>query len=170
MHGCRRGAIALVLALIAGLVAPAAAFAAPATTTTTSTTAPKSTKRPTPTTRPAPGATTTTIDPKSVPPPPAFSLPLDLGLQLLAQRDQANKDLASYSAALPGDRVQAKAAQQKWLVLQRRLDKLRGARARRPSTISISRTPQSRAAAVEAYMNSGSSRLDGRDFHARNCK
>jgi hypothetical protein len=151
MHGCRRGAIALVLALIAGLVAPAAAFAAPTTIT-------KPPKKPTPTTRPTPGTTTTTIDPKSVPPPPAFSLPLDLGLQLLAQRDQANKDLAGYSAALPGDRAKAKVAEQQWQVLQRRLDKLR-ARVRETQHDLDLAQAAIQAAAVEAYMNSGSSRL-----------
>jgi Mannosyl-glycoprotein endo-beta-N-acetylglucosaminidase len=155
MHGCRRGAVALVLALIAGFVAPAAAFAAPVTTTTK---APKPPKKSTSTTRPTPGTTTTTIDPKSVPPPPAFSLPLDLGLQLLAQRDQANKDLASYSSALPGDRANAKVAEQRWQVLQRRLDKLRKRVRETQHDLDLAHAAI-QAAAVEAYMNSGSSRL-----------
>ena len=118
MHGCRRGAVALVLALIAGLVAPSAAFAAPKTTTSKPT--------PTTTTKPStPGPTTTTLDPKSVPPPPAFGLPLDLGLKLLAQRDEANKDIFTYSAALPVDQANERAAEVRWKALQRKLDKLR---------------------------------------------
>jgi hypothetical protein len=152
MHGCRRGVVALVLALIAGLVAPAAAFAAPKTTTT------KPPKKPTTTTRPGPSTTTTTIDPKSVPPPPAFSLPLDLGLQLLAQRDQANKDLSTYSSALPGDRANAKVAEQRWRVLQRQLEKLRERVRATQHDLDLAHAAI-QAAAVEAYMNSGSSRL-----------
>jgi predicted nucleic acid-binding Zn-ribbon protein len=161
MHGCRRGAVALVLALIAGLVAPSAAFAAPETTTTKPS---KPTSKPGPTTpakptKPStPGPTTTTIDPKSVPPPPAFGLPLDLGLKLLAQRDAANKDISSYSTALPADQTAETAAEARWKALQRKLDKLR-ARVRATQHDLDLAHEAIRAAAVEAYMNSGSSRL-----------
>jgi len=157
MHGCRRGAVALVLALIAGLVAPSAAFAAPKTTTSkpTPTTKPKPAK---PTKPSTPGPTTTTLDPKSVPPPPAFGLPLDLGLKLLAQRDEANKDIFTYGAALPVDQANERAAEVRWKALQRKLDKLR-ARVRETQHDLDLAHEAIRAAAVEAYMNSGSSRL-----------
>src|SRR6516164_3765456 len=95
--------VALTVALVTALVVPVgAAYAGPnPTTSTTTTTQPK----------PGPSTTTTTIDPHSVPPPPAFSLPLDYGLKLLAQRAAAAKDLQQYGAALPGDKADAAAAQ-----------------------------------------------------------
>src|SRR5689334_20732532 len=108
-----RRRVAFAVAVATALVASAtAAQAAPTTTTTT-------------TTRPAPGSTTTTtINPKAVPPPPPFSLPLDYGLKLLAQRAEASKDLLHYGAALPGDQAAATAAQHQWNVLQVRLTRL----------------------------------------------
>src|SRR6185437_2743248 len=132
MYASRRGAVALVVALIATVVAPAAAVAAPKAPagnggtagTTSTTTTPKNGPAGKPTTTTLP-TTTTTIDPKSVPPPPAFTLPIGLGLELLAQRDQANKDLFTYSAALPNDKAHLATVQHSWTVLQQRLTKLR---------------------------------------------
>src|ERR1051325_10134553 len=74
--------------------------------------------------RAAPSTSTPTLDPSTVPPPPAFSLPLDYGLKLLAQRAEAGKDLLKYGAALADDRKAAQAAQAKWNVLQRKLTRL----------------------------------------------
>ncbi len=155
MHGCRRGVVALVVALTAGLIAPAAANAAPGGTTTTA-------HRPTSTTKPPhklPPTTTTTIDPKSVPPPPAFALPIDYGLQLLAQRDQANLDLLASSAALPRDRAQATVVQAKWRLLQLRLTRLHAQIRHTQHDLDVAHDSL-QAAGVAAYMNSGSSRLE----------
>src|SRR5438105_8699090 len=85
---------ALATALIAPASAAHAASASAAHASSTTTT----------TTTPAPSTTTTTLVPSQVPPPPAFSLPLDYGLKLLAQRAEAGKDLLKYGAALPDDR------------------------------------------------------------------
>ena len=155
MHGSRRGVVALVVVLTASLAAPAAAFAKPGST-------PITTHRPTSTTKPpgkrSPSTTTTTIDPKSVPPPPPFALPIDYGLKLLAQRDQANLDLLSASAALPHDKAKAKVMQQQWVVLQRRLARLRVQIRHTQHDLDIAHQSLQEAG-VEAYMNSGSSRL-----------
>lgn len=152
MHVSRRGAVALVVALIATSVAPAAAMASPKTTSK-----PKPGSKATPTS--GPSTTTTTIDPASVPPPPAFTLPIGIGLQLLAQRDQANHDLLTYSAALPGDQKNLQVVERNWSVLQRRLAKLRAQVRRTQHDLDVARE-DIQAAAVEAYMNSGSSRLE----------
>jgi hypothetical protein len=154
MYASRRGVVALVVALIATLVAPAAAMATPKTPTSKP---PAKPGKATPVSGPA--TTTTTIDPASVPPPPAFTLPIGLGLELLAQRDAANKDLFSYSAALPGDQAKEKVVEHSWKVLQRRLAKLRAQVQRTQHDLDVAHD-DIQAAAVEAYMNSGSSRLD----------
>src|SRR5262245_43070810 len=123
--GLRR-AVALAFVLATALVAPAAAASA-APSTTTSTTPKTTTTKPAPA-KPAPPAapTTTTppLKPGDVPPPPAFSLPLDYGLKLLAQRAAASEELLSHSAALPGHKEEAKAAQLRWNILQAKLEKL----------------------------------------------
>src|SRR3954453_3872856 len=163
MSASRRGAVALAIALIATVVAPAPVSAAPKppdtkapAPTTTSTTGPKAKPGAPSTTLPT---TTTTIDPKSVPPPPAFTLPIGLGLELLAQRDAANKDLLTYSAALPGDRAQLAEVQKTWDALQKRLDKLR-AQVRKTQHDLDEAHEAIQAAGVEAYMSSGSGRLE----------
>jgi vacuolar-type H+-ATPase subunit D/Vma8 len=149
MYASRRGAVALVVALIATFAAPASAIAAPKPPTTKP-------AKPTTTTLPP---TTTTIDPKSVPPPPAFTLPIGLGLELLAQRDAANKDLLTYSAALPGDRSHLATVERGWKALQQRLAKLHAQVRRTQRHLDVAHE-NLRAAAVEAYMNSGSGRLE----------
>jgi hypothetical protein len=156
MHGSRRGVVALVVVLTASLAAPAAAFANTGGSTSTTTHRPTGTRPPG---KKSPATTTTTIDPKSVPPPPPFALPIDFGLQLLAQRDQANLDLLASSTALPRDKAQAKVIQQKWTVLQRRLTRLRAQIGRTQHDLDVAHESLQEAG-VEAYMNSGSSRLE----------
>jgi hypothetical protein len=151
----RRAAVALALTLTVCLVAPAAAAASP--TTSTSTTRPPTSKKHTPTSGPT--TTTTTINPGSVPPPPAFTLPIDFGLQLLAQRDQANQDLLSFGAKLPRDRVDELGVVRTWLALNSRLQRLEDQERTTQSELDAAHA-DIQAAAVEAYMNSGSSRLE----------
>jgi hypothetical protein len=154
MHASRRGVVALTIGLIAAFVAPAPALAASGSTTT-STKPPRSGPS-----KPGHGSTTTTtIDPKSVPPPPAFTLPIDLGIQLLAQRDAANQDLAKYSKALPGHRAAERVADVQWQKLRRQLDRLRRQIRDTQHQLDVAHE-ELQAAAVEAYMNSGSSRLE----------
>src|SRR5262249_14400423 len=142
------------LVVTALLVPMGAAEAAP--TTTSSSTSTTSTT----TTQPAPGSTTTTtINPKTVPPPPAFSLPLDYGLKLLAQRTQASKDLFRYGAALPDDKVAAAAAQQRWNVLQVRLTRLEAQVRKTQHDLDVAHDNLQQAA-VDAYINAGSGRLE----------
>ena len=160
MFAKRRGVVALALVLLATLVAPSAALASPSTSTSTKKPAgsrPTSTTRPK--AKPGPSTTTTTIDPASVPPPPAFGLPLDIGLQLLAQRDQANQDITSFGAKLPADRKDEAATELTWRELQRRLTRLE-ARMRRTEVALDAAHADIQAAAVEAYMDSGSDRLE----------
>src|SRR5262245_19189339 len=115
MYARLRRSVALAVVLTTGVVAPATAAAgAPTTTSSTTTTTPS----------PAPTTTTTMLTPSQVPALPPFSLPLDYGLKLLAQRAAASKELLSHAAALPGHRAAAQAAQARWTVLQRRLEKL----------------------------------------------
>jgi len=160
MFATRRGATALVLALVAGLLTPAAALASPSASTSTSSTT-TTTTRPTTTTKGpgAPGSTTTTIDPKSVPPPPAFTLPIDLGLQLLAQRDQANKDLHDFGARLPSDRAGERVAERTWSALKQQLARLEEQVRRTQHELDVAHDDIQNAA-VEAYMDSGTSRLE----------
>ncbi len=149
-------ALALALALTVGVVAPSAAAASPSTSTTSKTKPPRTTR---PTSTSGPSTTTTTINPASVPPPPKFSLPLDLGLQLLAQREQASKDLLTYGAKLPHDLANTRGVQRTWRALQSHLARLE-AQVRQTQNELDAAHADIQAAAVEAYMNSGSSRLD----------
>jgi hypothetical protein len=158
MPAHRRAVVALSLALTLCLVAPTAAFAS-TSTTSTSTTKPPAHKAPGPTTTSGPSTTTTTLDPKSVPPPPAFTLPLELGLQLLAQRDQANLDLKNFGGKLPRDRANERVVEGTWRALKVRLDRLE-AQVRQTQDELDTAHADIQAAAVEAYMNSGSSRLE----------
>src|SRR5437763_7857365 len=163
-----RRRVALTVALATALIAPAsaahaasasaahaasasAAHAAPTTTTSSTTT--------TTTTTPTPSTTTTTLVPSQVPPPPAFSLPLDYGLKLLAQRAEAGKDLLKYGAALPDDRQAAQAAQAQWNVLQRKLTRLEARVRKTQHDLRIANGDLQRAA-VDAYINAGSGRLE----------
>ena len=158
MPAHRRAVVALSLALTLCLIAPAAAVASPGTSSTsTSTTKPPAHQSPTTTS--GPSTTTTTLDPKSVPPPPAFTLPLELGLQLLAQRDQANLDLKSFGGKLPLDRANERVVEGTWRALKVRLDQLE-ARVRQTQDELDTAHADIQAAAVEAYMNSGSNRLE----------
>ena len=158
MYASRRGAVALVLVLIAALVAPCrrARRRLPPRRPRRRR---RPTKNPTSTTRPAPSTTTTTIDPTSVPPPPAFGLPLDLGLQLLAQKDQANQDIQSFSALLPGDRKNEAVVERQWHSLQRQLVRLEARVRKTQDELDVAHA-DIQAAAVEAYMDSGSDRLE----------
>src|SRR3954468_9660078 len=141
---CRAVALAVVLGML--VVAPAAAYGAPTTTT-----------------KPGPASTTTTtappLLPSQVPPPPPFTLPIEYGLQLLAQRAEAGKDLYTYSAALPGDRAAAKAALVKWKALQARLQKLEAQVRQTQHDLDVAHENLQQAA-VEAYINAGSGRLE----------
>ncbi len=147
--GIRR-AVALAVVLATAVVAPASAahassaHGAPSTTTTSTT---------------APTTTTTTLDPSKVPAPPPFALPLDYGLKLLAQRAEASQDLLRYGAALPDDRDAAAAAQQQWNVLQRKLERLEARVRETQHDLDVAHDNLEQAA-VEAYMNAGSSRLE----------
>ena len=93
-----------------------------------------------------------------VPPPPAFTLPIDFGLQLLAQRDQASHDLLTYSVSLPGDRAKARATHVHWEALQLRLRQLEAQVRKTQHDLDVAHD-NLQAAAVQAYMDSGSSRL-----------
>jgi len=154
MFASRRGAVALVVVLIATVATPVAAAAAPNPPAKPDGGKPAGT-----TTTTAPPTTTTTIDPKSVPPPPAFTLPIALGLELLAQRDAANTEIFTHSTALPRHKADLAVAQHKWQVLQKRLVKLRAQVKRTQHDLDVAHEAI-QAAAVEAYMNSGSSRLE----------
>jgi hypothetical protein len=150
-----RRRVALTVALATALIAPARAAGAAPTTSTSSTT----TTTTTTTTKPAPSTTTTTLVPSQVPPPPAFSLPLDYGLKLLAQRAEAGKDLLKYGAALPDDRQAAQAAQAQWNVLQLKLTRLEAQVRKTQHDLDIAHENLQQAA-VDAYINAGSGRLE----------
>jgi Mannosyl-glycoprotein endo-beta-N-acetylglucosaminidase len=149
-----RRRVALTVALATALIAPARAAGAAPTTTTSSTSTTTTT-----TTKPAPSTTTTTLVPSQVPPPPAFSLPLDYGLKLLAQRAEAGKDLLKYGAALPDDRQAAQAAQAQWNVLQLKLTRLEAQVRKTQHDLDIAHENLQQAA-VDAYINAGSGRLE----------
>jgi hypothetical protein len=149
-----RGAVALLAALAMVGIGPAtAAVASPSTSSTSTSTS-------TSTTAPGSTSTTTTTAPLAVAPPPApFTLPIGLGLELLAQRDQATKDIHGLSTALPRDRAHAELVQKQWTVLQHRLVRLiRRVHATQHKLDQAHADLQ--AAAVDAYMNAGSSRLE----------
>jgi hypothetical protein len=150
MYAGIRRAVALAVVLTTAVVAPAsAAYGKPSkgepSTSTTSTTVPPT--------------TTTTLDPSKVPPPPPFALPIDYGLKLLAQRAEAGQDLVHYGAALPGDRAAVTAAQLKWNALQRKLETLEAQVRKTQHDLDVAHNNLEQAA-VEAYMNAGSSRLE----------
>src|SRR6476661_1314879 len=91
-----RGAVALLAAVVLVGVAPTAAGAAAAPSSTSPSTS----------TSTSTSSTTTTTVPLVIPPPPEpFGLPLDYGLKLIAQKEQANKDLGRFGEALPRDRA-----------------------------------------------------------------
>src|SRR5689334_9922056 len=146
MFAAPRRAVALAVVLATAVFAPATAYGATSSTTTS-------------TTKPAPSTTTTTLDPSKVPPPPPFALPIDYGLKLLAQRAEASKDLFHYAAALPGDQAAAKAAQVRWNTLQRKLERLEVSVRKTQHDLDIAHDNLQQAA-VEAYINAGSSRLE----------
>jgi hypothetical protein len=137
-----RGAVALLAALVMVGVASTAAVASPAPSTTTT------------------ASTTTTIGLPKIPPPPApFALPLDLGLQLLQQRNEASQDISRLGRALPGDRARAQDVQRQWNALQRRFVRLVAKIHRTQHNLDVAHASLE-AAAVDAYMNAGSSRLE----------
>jgi len=137
-----RGAVALLAALVMVGVASTAAVASPSPSSTTT------------------ASTTTTIGLPNIPPPPApFALPLDLGLQLLQQRNEASQDINRLGSALPGDRAQAQAVERQWNALQRRFVRLVAKIHRTQHNLDVAHASLE-AAAVDAYMNAGSSRLE----------
>jgi vacuolar-type H+-ATPase subunit D/Vma8 len=146
-----RGAVALVAALAMVGIVPAAVGASPSSTSTSTSTSTSSSTTST---------TTTTAPVLNLPPPPApFTLPLDTGLQLLAQRNQANTDLHRFTVSLPRDRAHEKVAQRSWDALQRRLVRLVGRVHQTQHKLDVAHEDL-QAAAVDAYMNAGSSRLE----------
>jgi hypothetical protein len=149
-----RGAVALVAALVTVGIAPTAAVASPSPSST-STSAPTSTTTSTTTT------TTTTAPglPALAPPPPPFELPLDWGLKLLEQRNQASQDMARFGGALPRDRAQRAVAQRTWNRLQRRFVRLVAKIRRTQHNLDVAHT-NLQEAAVDAYMNAGGGRLE----------
>ncbi|HTK15208.1 MAG TPA: glucosaminidase domain-containing protein [Acidimicrobiia bacterium] len=148
-----RGAPALLAAIALVGIAPTAAAAAPApgSTSTSSSTSTTTTTIP---------STTTTTVPLVIPPPPEpFGLPLDIGLELLAQKDQANQDLSRFGGALPGDRAAQTAAQQRFDVLQRRFVRLEKRMHETQHDLDVAHA-NLQEAAVDAYMDAGSGRLE----------
>ncbi len=152
MFSGRRLAVALTIALTATAVTPGIASATPSTTSRTSTTRPPSTTAPAPT-------TTTPSLPALAPPPPPFSLPLDLGLQLLQQRAGALQDLRSYGSALPQDQRNEVSAQRTWNALQRKLRALDAKIRLTQHQLDVARTDL-QDAAVQAYMSSDNGQLE----------
>ena len=144
-----RGAVALLAALAVIGIVPAAAGAAPASSSTTSSSTTTSTS-----------STTTTTVPVVIPPPPEpFGLPLDLGLKLLEQKNQANLDLQRFGGALPLDRANEKAAQQRYDGLQRRFVRVVARIHKTQDDLDLARA-NLQEAAVDAYMGAGSGRLE----------
>jgi hypothetical protein len=149
-----RGAVALLAALALVGIASTAAAAAPAASSTST-----STSSSTSTTTTVPSTTTTTV-PLVIPPPPEpFGLPLDIGLKLIAQKDQANKDLNQFGGALPHDQAQQVLVQQQWNVLQARFVRL-GKRIHATQHDLDVAHANLQEAAVSAYMDAGSGRLE----------
>jgi hypothetical protein len=148
-----RGALALLAAIALVGIASTAAVAAPApSSTSTSTSSSTSTTT-------VPSTTTTTV-PLVIPPPPEpFGLPLDIGLKLIAQKDQANKDLNQFGGALPHDQAQQVLVQQQWNVLQARFVRL-GKRIHATQHDLDVAHANLQEAAVSAYMDAGSGRLE----------
>ena len=140
-----RGAVALVAALAMLGIVPAAAGASAPSSSSSSTTSSTT--------------TTTTVPLVLPPPPPAFTLPIGLGLELLQQRDQASKDLVQFGASLPRDRVHSTAVLAHWNVLQKQFVKLVAKIHKTQHNLDVAHEDL-QAAAVDAYMNAGSSRLE----------
>jgi len=136
----RMGAAVCACALLFG--APAVAGAA-----TTTTTAPSST-----TTGGAP--TSTTIPPNM----PAFTLPTDDGLKLVQAHNQAELDIVASQGAIRPAQRDAKDARARFEKVRRQLRKL-NARARKTAQRLAASREHLRAAAVQAYIHSGSSQL-----------
>jgi hypothetical protein len=136
----RMGAAVCACALLFG--APAVAGAA-----TTTTTAPSST-----TTGGAP--TSTTIPPNM----PAFTLPTDDGLKLVQAHNQAALDIVASQGAIRPAQRDAKDARARFEKVRRQLRKL-NARARKTAQRLAASREHLRAAAVQAYIHSGSSQL-----------
>jgi hypothetical protein len=151
-----RGAVALLAAFALVGIASTAAGAAPApssttTTSTSTTTVPGST---------TPSSTTTTTVPLVIPPPPEpFGLPLDIGLKLIAQKEQANKDLGRFGGALPRDRAALELVQKHWDVLQTRFVRLVKRIRTTQHDLDVAHA-NLQEAAVDAYMEAGSGRLE----------
>jgi hypothetical protein len=145
-----RGAVALFAALVMVGIAPTAAVASPSPSST-------STSAPTTTTT----TTTTTVPglPALAPPPPPFELPLDWGLKLLEQRNQASQDMARFGDALPRDRAQRAVVQRTWNLLQRRFVRLVAKIRRTQHNLDVAHA-NLQEAAVDAYMNAGGGRLE----------
>jgi hypothetical protein len=146
-----RGAVALVAALaLVGITPVAAGAAGSGSTTSTSTT---STSTP-------PSTSTTTTVPLVIPPAPdPFGLPLDQGLKLLAQKDQANQDLRRFGGALPGDIANQKLAQKRWDTLQGRFVGLVRRIHKTQHSLDVAHA-NLQEAAVDAYIDAGSGRLE----------
>ena len=104
--------------------------------------------------------TTTTIDPKSVPPPPAVRVADRLRPEApRAARPGEPRPARGERRRCPRDTAQPKVVEKKWHVLQRRLVALRAQIRRTQHDLDVAHESL-QAAGVEAYMNSGSSRLE----------
>jgi hypothetical protein len=151
-----RGALALLAAITLVGIASTAAAAAPAPASTSTSTSTSSSTTATTTTIPS---TTTTV-PLVIPPPPEpFGLPLDIGLKLIAQKDQANKDLNQFGGALPHDQAQQQLVQRQWNVLQTRFVRLAKRIHETQHDLDVAHA-NLQEAAVSAYMDAGSGRLE----------
>ena len=135
----RTGAAVCAFALVFG--APAIAGAA------TTTTVPSSS-----TTTAAP--TSTTIPPNM----PAFKLPTDDGLKLVQAHNQAELDIVASQGAIRPAQREAKDARAHFEKVRHQLRKL-NARARKTAQRLAASREHLRAAAVQAYIHSGSSQL-----------
>lgn len=146
-----RGAVALLAALVLVGIAPTVAVASPSPSSTSTTST--STTTTTTTTTTTPGL------PNIAAPPAPFGLPLDWGLKLLEQRNQASQDISRFGAALPRNRAHQAVVQRKWNVLQRRFVKLVAKIRRTQHNLDVAHA-NLQEAAVDAYMNAGSGRLE----------
>jgi hypothetical protein len=134
----RAGTAVCAVALVFGAPSFAGAATAASTPSTTTSAAP----------------TSTTIPPNM----PAFTLPTDDGLKLVQAHNQAELDiLASQGAVRPAQRA-AKHARARFEKVRHQLRKL-NARARKTAQRLAASREHLRAAAVQAYIHSGSSQL-----------
>ncbi len=144
-----RGAVALLAAVVLVGITPMAAGAAAAPSSTSPSSSTTSTS-----------STTTTTVPLVIPPPPEpFGLPLDFGLKLIEQRDQANQDLGRFGGALPRDRASLKLAEKRWDVLQGRFASLLRRIHTTQHNLDVAHA-NLQEAAVTAYMDAGNGRLE----------